>query len=220
MATGEEKTYIYYCKYSGNHALTTNVNLATAQRRRTDHSLIIDTQGSGVVVKLYAKDGVDVVYVKRENGGTERQYRVMMDDVPIGYRTEPHGNMLYIFDDALTTYATVDAMDGEDMPPVPPCIAYDEGRGCTRVTLQVVDGGKKQAVLKISADSVCIQLKESIISNSGIDELMEYVREMLGVSLGRLGLQQGHDPREKFLHVTGMGAVEVFDRLRAHLKNE
>lgn len=171
-------------------------------------------------MKLYAKDGVDVVYVKRENGGTERQYRVMMEDVPIGYRTEPLGRMLYIFDDALTTYATVDAMDGEDMPPVPPCIAYDDGRDCTRVTLQVVDGGKKQSVLKISADSVCIQLKESIISNNGIDELMEYVREMLGVSLGRLRLQQGHDPKEKFLHVTGMGAAEVFDRLRAHLKNE
>jgi len=210
----------YYCKYSGNHALTTNVNLATAERRRTDHSLIVDTQGSGVVMKLYAKDGVDVVYVKRENGGTERQYRVMMEDVPIGYRSEPHGRMLYIFDDALTTYATVDAMDGEDVPPVPPCIAYDDGHGCTRVRLQVVDGGQKQSVLKISADSVCIQLKESIVSNSGIDELMEYVREMLGVSLGRLRLQQGHDPKEKFLLITGMQAVEVFDRLRAHLKNE
>ena len=41
---GDKPLYVYYCKYSGKHALTTDCNLATAPRRRTDHALVLDTQ--------------------------------------------------------------------------------------------------------------------------------------------------------------------------------
>ena len=51
----EEKVYVYYCKYSGKHALTTDCNLSQAPRRRTDHALVIDTQQH--TVKLYTTDG-------------------------------------------------------------------------------------------------------------------------------------------------------------------
>ncbi len=45
---GDKPLYVYYCKYSGKHALTTDCNLATAPRRRTDHALVLDTQAGAV----------------------------------------------------------------------------------------------------------------------------------------------------------------------------
>ena len=41
---GDKPLFVYYCKYSGKHALTTDCNLATVPRRGTDHSLVLDTQ--------------------------------------------------------------------------------------------------------------------------------------------------------------------------------
>lgn len=52
---GDKPLYVYYCKYSGKHALTTDCNLSRAPRRGTDHSLVLDTQQH--LVKLYTQDG-------------------------------------------------------------------------------------------------------------------------------------------------------------------
>lgn len=52
---GDKPLYVYYCKYSGKHALTTDCNLASVPRRATDHALVLDTQAH--LVKLYTTDG-------------------------------------------------------------------------------------------------------------------------------------------------------------------
>lgn len=39
-----EDIFVYYCKYSGQHVLTTNCDLAKAPRRRTDEATVIDTK--------------------------------------------------------------------------------------------------------------------------------------------------------------------------------
>lgn len=52
---GDRPLYVYYCRHSGKHALTTDCNLATVPRRRTDHALVLDTQEH--LVKLYTTDG-------------------------------------------------------------------------------------------------------------------------------------------------------------------
>lgn len=52
---GDKPLYVYYCKYSGKHALTTDCNLAAAPRRRTDHAIVLDTQAH--LAKLYTTDG-------------------------------------------------------------------------------------------------------------------------------------------------------------------
>jgi len=59
---GDKPLYVYYCKHSGKHALTTDCNLAAAPRRRTDHALVLDTQAH--LVKLYTTDG-GVKYLRR-----------------------------------------------------------------------------------------------------------------------------------------------------------
>lgn len=38
------QVYVYYCQYSGRHALTTSCNLNRAPKRRTDGARVIDTQ--------------------------------------------------------------------------------------------------------------------------------------------------------------------------------
>ena len=38
------QVYVYYCQYSGRHALTTSCNLNGAPKRRTDGARVIDTQ--------------------------------------------------------------------------------------------------------------------------------------------------------------------------------
>lgn len=52
---GDKPLFVYYCKASGKHALTTDCNLANVPRRRTDHALVLDTQAH--LVKLYTTDG-------------------------------------------------------------------------------------------------------------------------------------------------------------------
>lgn len=47
----EASVFVYYCKYSGKHILTTDCDLSKAPRRRTDHALVIDTDK--YTVRLY-----------------------------------------------------------------------------------------------------------------------------------------------------------------------
>jgi hypothetical protein len=78
-----DQLYVYYCKYSGKHALTTDCNLAKAPRRRTDGASVIDTQL--YKVKMYTTDG-GVKCIKRRSGNIERQLRQNIGVLPIAYR--------------------------------------------------------------------------------------------------------------------------------------
>ena len=39
-AVDSEELHVYYCKWSGKHAMTTNCDLRRAPRRRTDNSSV------------------------------------------------------------------------------------------------------------------------------------------------------------------------------------
>ena len=86
---GDKPLYVYYCKNSGKHALTTDCNLAAAPRRATDHALVLDTQEH--MVKLYTTDGGAKFLRRARTGAVERQFRVNCGGLPIAYRTEPEG---------------------------------------------------------------------------------------------------------------------------------
>ena len=64
---GDKPLYVYYCKYSGKHALTTDCNLANAPRRHTDHALVLDTEK--YLAKLYTTDGGVKLLRRRWVGG-------------------------------------------------------------------------------------------------------------------------------------------------------
>lgn len=60
----EAAVFLYYCKYSGKHVLTTDCDLSKAPRRRTDHSLVIDTTKH--TVRLYnTSDGGEKLIRRR-----------------------------------------------------------------------------------------------------------------------------------------------------------
>ena len=66
------------------HALSTDCDLSKAPRRRTDGAIVLDTDF--YVAKLYTQDG-EAKLIKRESGNVERQFRVYMGKLPIGYRS-------------------------------------------------------------------------------------------------------------------------------------
>lgn len=66
------------------HALSTDCNLSKAPRRRTDGAIVVDTDF--YVVQLYTVDGATKL-IKRKSGSVERQFRVTMGKLPVGYRS-------------------------------------------------------------------------------------------------------------------------------------
>lgn len=205
----------YYCKYSGRHALTTDCNLSAAPRRRADHSLVVDT--AKFTAKLYTSDG-GVKLLRRRAGGVEKQYRVNVGKLPVGYRTEPEGRYLYLLDDALTTYSADEggAGGGSGAPPVPPCIVATPAG--TKVSLEIEDRGPRHVVLKISADHVRVQIKQAVSNTTATEEILEYMRSVLGVKLAAMELTRGESPRHKMLHVAGEAPDAVFSKLQKALK--
>lgn len=74
---------MYYCKFSGKHALTTDCNLGRAPRRRSDSSRVIDTEK--YTVRLYTAPG-GVKVLQRKDSKFEKQYRQLIGKLPIAYR--------------------------------------------------------------------------------------------------------------------------------------
>ena len=149
----------------------------------------------------------------------EKQYRVNVGKLPVAYRTEPEGRYLYVLDEALTASMLDEsaANTGKGKPPVPPCIVRTANGG-TRVALEVEDRGVRHVVLKVSADSVRVQIKHSVQSAGAVEELLNYMRNVLGVKLAQLQLERGESPRHKVLLVDGVAPEAVFDSFMGVLK--
>jgi uncharacterized protein len=168
-------------------------------------------------VKHYGEDG-GVKLLRRRSGALEKQYRINIGKLPIAYRTEPQGRYLYILDDALTTYSSEEGagpLGGK--PPVPPCIVSTPSGG-TRAVLEIEDRAPRHMILKISADAVRIQIKNSA-QNSGAaaEEILDYLRNVLGVRLAALSLERGETLRQKLFMVEGMDPERVFDKMQAEM---
>lgn len=211
----EEELFVYYCKYSGRHVLTTNCNLSKAPRRRTDHSLVLDTEK--YAAKLYTTDG-GIKLIKRPNGDVEKQYRLNIGQLPVAYTSEPNGRYLYILDGALTTYRAEEGGTGlgGGKQPLPPCIIALPGKTTTQVTLFVEERSSYAAVLKISADYVEIQIKGGIQGSRGQEELLEMMGRVLGCRLGQMRILRGETAKHKILAIDGSSTSpeDVFEKLQ------
>lgn len=159
--------------------------------------------------------------IKRKRGNVEKQYRINVGDVPIAYKTEPDGRYIYILDGALTTFATAEeaARSSTGAPPVPPCITYSSSADRTRVIIRLEDRGSRLAILKISADAIRVQLKQSVQNTTQIvEELLDYMRKLLDVKLADMTIERGDTPRDKILLIRGIQADVVFQKLMASMK--
>lgn len=113
------------------------------------------------------------------SGAVERQYRIRVGKLPFAYRSEPEGKYLYILDGAVTTYASAVGSDNLGVKaPVPPCIrAAGDG---TAVVLEVDDRSRGLGLLKISADSIRLQIQGPLAASSSTDTILNYMRGVLG----------------------------------------
>ncbi|KAK9808911.1 hypothetical protein WJX72_006244 [[Myrmecia] bisecta] len=207
-----DELHVYYCKFSGRHALTTECNLSKAPTRRTDGSAVIDTKK--YKTKLYTSDG-GVKLLKRRNGAVEKQYRLTVGKLPVAYRSEPESELLYILEGALTSYSVQERGMG-DATPVPPCILGVQPN-IMQIALEVDDRADNPQLIKISADYVRIQISSAISHDDANEEILEFMRSMLSVRLGQLSLLRGESTRHKLLMVEGMTPSAAFEKLQAQL---
>eukprot|EP00891_Asterochloris_glomerata_P007027 jgi/Astpho2/7027/fgenesh1_pg.00107_%23_70_t len=206
------QVYVYYCQYSGRHALTTSCNLNRAPKRRTDGARVIDTQKDKV--QLYATDG-GVKLLKRSNGDLERQYRLNVGKLPVAYRNEPEARFLYIMDGALTSYSSQDPA-GAKASPVPPCIQA-LNHDTTQVSLEIDDRADRPSMIKISADMVRIEITGAVTAPETNELILEFMRSLLAVRLSQLSIIRGESTRHKLLMVTKLKPDEVYQKLQAAL---
>lgn len=210
---GESKVYVYYCKYSGQHTLTTNCNLSKAPRRRTDGARVIDTKV--YTVKLYTVDGGSKV-IRRHGGNCEKQYRFTIGILPVAYKTEPDGRYLYILENAVTSYSSQDPAQGAS-PPVPPCILPLD-KDTTQVSLEIDDRADKPQIIKISADHVRIEIAGAITAIETNEEILEFMRALLAVRLSQMSLIRGESTRHKLLMIQKVKPSDVYAKLQKALK--
>eukprot|EP00933_Yihiella_yeosuensis_P038007 TRINITY_DN31996_c0_g1_i1.p1 TRINITY_DN31996_c0_g1~~TRINITY_DN31996_c0_g1_i1.p1 ORF type:complete len:176 (+),score=24.14 TRINITY_DN31996_c0_g1_i1:53-580(+) len=94
----------FHCKRCRAHVVSTDIDLASIPRRRTDGALVLDARKQ--VVKLYTKKREGSTTVRREKG-MERQYLHACPkcDQDVGYTSKPYEEedleMIYFLDTAI-----------------------------------------------------------------------------------------------------------------------
>ena len=166
---------------------------------------------------MYTSDG-GVKFLKRRAGAVEKQYRFNVGKLPIAYKTQPEGKYLYVLDNALTTSSVDDGGAGggptAKAAPVPPCIS-STSQGGTQISLEIEDRGPRHAILKISADYVRVQIKNAIQNTAAVEELLDFLRGILGIRLAQLHLTRGETPRHKVVIIVGVTPDVVFEKIQS-----
>ncbi|MEW5298740.1 MAG: hypothetical protein WDW36_001826 [Sanguina aurantia] len=206
------KLYVYYCKYSGKHAFTVDVDIDKLPRRRTDAARIVDTEQH--TLKLYSTNG-GTKLIRRHDGRVERQLRLAIGRLPIAYRTEPEGQYLYIMDNAVTTYQNKDLRKG-DRVLLPPCISRMDN-GATQVRLDIEDKSPKVCLVKVCADSVRMHTVSTLGREESAMELINFFAKLLGARLMQVSIQRGSSNRSRMLVIDHLSPEEVFQKLQDHL---
>mmetsp|Transcript_11992 Transcript_11992/g.33731 ORF Transcript_11992/g.33731 Transcript_11992/m.33731 type:complete len:232 (+) Transcript_11992:176-871(+) len=205
----EQQVFVYYCKYSGKHALTTDVDLALLPLRPADSSRVMDT--NKFMCKVYADDG-GLKVIRRKSGKLEKQYRLNIGRLPVAYRSDPDSHLLYILDNAVSVFSN----DSEARPPVPPCILKAGDK--VQVALEIEDAAENPAVVKVTADSVLMRVTGSITGPRLAEELLEYTGKVLTCRPSQLTLMKGWSARSRLIMVEGKTQEEVFHALISTIK--
>lgn len=200
--------FVYYCKYSGKHAFTTDVDIDTLPRRRTDNARILDK--SKHTIKLYTSES-GTKLLRRKDGSVERQHRLSIGTLPVAYTSDGSSDILYIMDRAVTSYNR-DAGAG-DRVPVPPCIRVGES-GNVEVTIELEDREKHVAIGKITADAVRVHITGNAKHESAQQEVLALMAKTLTLRLTNLTLLRGASSHSRVLVVEMLNTRQVYARLR------
>ena len=217
----DAKIGVYYCRYTGEHVLITDAELARLPKRKTDAARVVDTEKYTVRLKAVA-DG-KATMIRREGGKVERQYRYMCGELPVCYKSEEGGRYLYIIDGALTAFnhaggkgkKRAGEASADDAPPVPPCI-QQTSRGITQVAVEVEDRARQTAVVKISADEVTVGV--TVGAHQAGNELVDFFGKILRLRVSQMSLTRGWSTKSKLVMIRDLTPREVFDRLRESME--
>lgn len=201
--------FVYYCKYSGKHALTTDVDMAFLPVRPADNSRVLDT--NKFMARLYTENG-GVKYIRRGDGKLEKQYRQNLGRLPVAYRSEEDGHMLYILDNAVSVLSN----EHEGRPPIPPCIL--DANGKVQVAIELEDAADKPAVVKVTADSVLVRVTVNVTSSKLTEELLALMAKVLSCRPSHLTLLKGWNARSRLLMVEGVDKDKIFSSFNAAVK--
>jgi len=72
--------------------------------------------------------------------------------------------------------------------------------------------------MKISADNVRLSITHGISHEDASEELLEFVRGILGVRLSQLSVMRGESTRHKLVLVKDVPPAPVFDKLQSHFE--
>ena len=211
--TDDDVITVYYCKYSGDPVLITDAVLGNLPKRRTDGARVLYTEK--YTVRLKAQAEVKAKLIKREGGKLEKQYRYLMGDLPVCYRSEPEGKYLYLIDGALSAFNFGNAAGEGGETPVPPCI-QQTASGMIQIAIDIEDKARTKAVSKITADEVGVALTVPVAQAD--DELLEFLGKVLHLRLPQMSLLRGWSTRSKLLMVQGLSATQVYERLHESME--
>ena len=76
----------------------------------------------------------------------------------------------------------------------------------------------KAQIMKISADNVRLSITHGISHEDASEELLEFVRGILGSRLSQLSVMRGESTRHKLVLVKDVAPATVFDKLQAHFE--
>jgi hypothetical protein len=228
-ANATAKYNVYYCKFCGDHVLTTTATLSELPRRKTDDAIVIDTAKH--VAKMRTTCQTTPVGIRHEDDGKiELRFRHLCGEVPVGYEAEgPSGRLLYILDGALSAFDYEqdhgegddargnDAERGVGARPPPPCIVAGAD-GTTQVDIEVQQRAKEYAVEKISASCVFMNVVgPAHACNAG---LLEYLGVVLGLRLTQMSLLRGHKQTSRVLLAKGTDPSRAYAALRRAMETE
>ncbi|KAG1657191.1 hypothetical protein FOA52_003605 [Chlamydomonas sp. UWO 241] len=214
----DDTLFVYYCKYSGKHAFTIDKDINNLPKRRTDGARVADMDK--YTVKLYATDG-GMKLIKRINGNIERQYRLNVGKLPVAYKSEADGKLLYILDNSVSTYVVGQSGTGGKML-IPPCISRN-ANGATQIKIDIEDRAHRPALVRISADSVRIHVTINVASEGSREEILGLFSKVLNVRIAQLQLARPAKPgagRKRMVIVDGVSAQEVFDKMQLAVNAE
>ena len=87
----------------------------------------------------------------------------------------------------------------------------------SKIAVQVDDRAQNASLVKISRDFVRVQILHAISHDKASEELLQFMRGLLGTRSGQLSVVRGESTRQKIMMVQGMSAQDIFERLEASL---
>lgn len=184
--------------------------LSSLPRRNTDGAYILDERQHLVRVKGEQRPPR---MIRRSDGRYEKQYRYLVEGLPVAYKAERNGRYLYVVPDALTSHSSKEQKSSER--PVPPCIQREEGG--SRIAVVLADLQPKAGLRRVGADEVTVAVLDP--AEDVKEALADVVARVLRVKQSAIHVLPGKSTQSRVVKVENLSPREVYERLTTEEEN-